>query len=125
MSDEANEIPNVDALRSFAPSLERCQVQGTLTLASFFGASRMPGWSSSWWAALLQWFPARPSRPRTSTSFIEEVPKTFPDSVLCWRSSMPTFASLRTVVCLGTLIDGRGFEELVSHSELIKDEGAS
>jgi len=38
---------------------------------------------------------------------------------------MPTFASLRTVVCLGTLIDGRGFEELVSHSELIKDEGAS
>ena len=26
--------------------------------------------------------------------------------------------------CLGTLIDGRGFEELVSHSESIKDEGA-
>lgn len=25
--------------------------------------------------------------------------------------------------CLGTLIDGRGFEELVSHSESIKDEG--
>jgi len=25
--------------------------------------------------------------------------------------------------CLGTLIDGRGFEELVSHSEPIKDEG--
>jgi len=26
--------------------------------------------------------------------------------------------------CLGTLIDGRGFEELVSHSESIQDEGA-
>jgi hypothetical protein len=26
--------------------------------------------------------------------------------------------------CLGTLIDGRGFEELVSHSESIVDEGA-
>jgi len=26
--------------------------------------------------------------------------------------------------CLGTLIDGRGFEELASHSESIKDEGA-
>jgi len=26
--------------------------------------------------------------------------------------------------CLGTLVDGRGFEELVSHSESIKDEGA-
>jgi predicted nucleotidyltransferase len=26
--------------------------------------------------------------------------------------------------CLGMLIDGRGFEELVSHSESIKDEGA-
>jgi len=25
--------------------------------------------------------------------------------------------------CLGTLIDGRGFEELVSHSDSIKDEG--
>ena len=25
--------------------------------------------------------------------------------------------------CLGTLIDGRGFEELVSHSDWIKDEG--
>jgi predicted nucleotidyltransferase len=25
--------------------------------------------------------------------------------------------------CLGTLVDGRGFEELVSHSESIKDEG--
>ena len=25
--------------------------------------------------------------------------------------------------CLGTLIDGRGFEELVSHSESIQDEG--
>jgi predicted nucleotidyltransferase len=25
--------------------------------------------------------------------------------------------------CLGTLIDGRGFEELISHSESIKDEG--
>jgi predicted nucleotidyltransferase len=25
--------------------------------------------------------------------------------------------------CLGTLIDGRGFEELVSHSKSIKDEG--
>ena len=61
---------------------------------------------------------------------------------------MPAFVSLRTVVChlnsrpcsvrdavhlstrigpldcLGTLIDGRGFEELVSHSESIVDEGA-
>ncbi len=26
--------------------------------------------------------------------------------------------------CLGTLIDGRGFEELVLHSESIEDEGA-
>ena len=26
--------------------------------------------------------------------------------------------------CLGTLIDGRGFEELVSHTESIEDEGA-
>ena len=26
--------------------------------------------------------------------------------------------------CLGTLVDGRGFEELVSHSESIEDEGA-
>ena len=26
--------------------------------------------------------------------------------------------------CLGTLIDGRGFEELLSHSESLEDEGA-
>ena len=26
--------------------------------------------------------------------------------------------------CLGALVDGRGFEELVSHSESIRDEGA-
>jgi predicted nucleotidyltransferase len=26
--------------------------------------------------------------------------------------------------CLGTLVDGRGFEDLVSHTELIEDEGS-
>ena len=26
--------------------------------------------------------------------------------------------------CLGTLIDGRGFDELLSHSESLEDEGA-
>jgi predicted nucleotidyltransferase len=37
------------------------------------------------------------------------------------RVLLPT--SLGPLDCLGTLIDGRGFEELVTHSESIKDEG--
>lgn len=46
------------------------------------------------------------------------------ESVLLGDGHVLLSTRLGPLDCLGTLIDGRGFEELVSHSESITDEGA-
>ena len=45
------------------------------------------------------------------------------ESALLGEGHMLLSTRLGPLDCLGTLIDGRGFEELVSHTESIKDEG--
>lgn len=45
------------------------------------------------------------------------------ESVLLGQGHVLLSTRLGPLDCLGTLVDGRGFEELVSHSESIEDEG--
>jgi hypothetical protein len=46
------------------------------------------------------------------------------ESILLGEGHVLLSTRLGPLDCLGTLIDGRGFEELASHSESIVDEGA-